>query len=139
MAEKVVAALDGSVRGRAVAVLGLSFKPNTDDTRESPAIPLIQALQELGAEVRAYDPAGMEQMKWLLPSLIYCGSAYAAAEGADALVIATEWEQFRALDLDRLKTIMARPIVVDLRNIYRVEEMRRAGFRYVAVGREGVA
>jgi len=139
MAEKVVAALDGSVRGKTVAVLGLSFKPNTDDTRESPAIPLIQALQELGAEVRAYDPAGMEQMKVLLPSLVYCGSAYAAAEGADALVIATEWEQFRALDLDRLKTIMARPVVVDLRNIYRVEEMRRAGFRYVAVGRDGVA
>ncbi len=81
----------------------------------------------------------MEQMKLLLPSLIYCGSAYAAAEGADALVIATEWEQFRALDLDRLKSIMARPVVVDLRNIYRVEEMRRAGFRYVAIGREGVA
>jgi len=138
MAEKVVAALDGSVRGKTVAVLGLSFKPNTDDTRESPAIPLIQALQELGAEVRAYDPAGMEQMKVLLPSLTYCGSAYTAAEGADALVIATEWEQFRALDLDRLKTIMARPVVVDLRNIYRVEEMRRAGFRYVAVGRDGV-
>jgi len=139
MADKVVAALDGAVRGKTVAVLGLAFKPNTDDTRESPAIPLTQALQELGAEVRAYDPAGMEQMKRLLPSLIYCGSAYAAAEGAHALVIATEWEQFRALDLDRLKSIMARPVVVDLRNIYRVEEMRRAGFRYVAVGRDGVA
>jgi UDPglucose 6-dehydrogenase len=135
----VVAALDGAVSGKTVAVLGLAFKPNTDDTRESPAIPLIQALHELGAEVRAYDPAGMEQMKLRLPSLVYCNSAYAAAEGADALVIATEWEQFRALDLDRLKAIMARPVVVDLRNIYRVEEMRRAGFRYVAVGREGVS
>jgi UDPglucose 6-dehydrogenase len=139
MADKVVAALDGSVRGKTVAVLGLAFKPNTDDTRDSPAIPLIEALQELGADVRAYDPAGMEQLKVRLPTVTYCGGAYAAAEAAEALVIATEWEQFRALDLARLKSIMARPVIVDLRNIYRVEEMRRAGFRYVAVGRAGVA
>jgi UDPglucose 6-dehydrogenase len=139
MADKVVAALDGSVRGKTVAVLGLAFKPNTDDTRDSPAIPLIEALQELGADVRAYDPAGMEQLKVRLPTVTYCGGAYAAAEAAEALVIATEWEQFRALDLARLKSIMARPVVVDLRNIYRVEEMRRAGFRYVAIGRAGVA
>jgi UDPglucose 6-dehydrogenase len=139
MAGKVVAGLDGSVRGKTVAVLGLAFKPNTDDTRDSPAIPLIKELQDLGANVRAYDPAGMEQAKSQLPEVTYCGGAYAAAEGAEALVIATEWEQFRALDLARLKSIMARPVVVDLRNIYRVEEMRRAGFRYVAVGRAGVA
>ncbi len=139
MAGKVVAALDGVVRGKTVAVLGLAFKPNTDDTRDSPAIPLIAALQELGATVRAYDPAGMEHLKAQLPTVIYCGGAYAAAEAAEALVIATEWEQFRALDLARLKSIMARPVIVDLRNIYRVEEMRRAGFRYVAIGRAGVA
>jgi UDPglucose 6-dehydrogenase len=139
MAGKVVAALDGAVRGKTVAVLGLAFKPNTDDTRDSPAIPLISALQELGATVRAYDPAAMEQLKAGLPTVAYCSSAYAAAEGAEALVIATEWEQFRALDLARLKSIMARPVVVDLRNIYRVEEMRRAGFRYVAIGRAGAA
>jgi UDPglucose 6-dehydrogenase len=138
MARKVVAALDGSVRGKTVAVLGLTFKPNTDDTRDSPAIPLITALQDLGATVRAYDPAGMEQAKPQLKGVQYCSGAYAAAEGAHAIVIATEWEQFRALDLDRLKTVMAQPVIVDLRNIYRADEMRRANFRYVAVGRPGV-
>ena len=138
MARKVVAALDGSVRGKTVAVLGLTFKPNTDDTRNSPAIPLITALQDLGATVRAYDPAGMEQAKPQLPGVHYCGGAYVAAEGAHAIVIATEWEQFRALDLDRLKTVMAQPVIVDLRNIYRADEMKRAKFKYVAVGRAGV-
>ncbi|HMG81354.1 MAG TPA: UDP-glucose/GDP-mannose dehydrogenase family protein [Xanthobacteraceae bacterium] len=138
MARKVVAALDGSVRGKTVAVLGLTFKPNTDDTRDSPAIPLITALQDQGATVRAYDPAGMEQAKPQLTGVQYCSGAYAAAEGAHAIVIATEWEQFRALDLDRLKTVMAQPVIVDLRNIYRADEMKRAKFRYVAVGRPGV-
>jgi UDPglucose 6-dehydrogenase len=138
MARKVVAALDGSVRGKTVAVLGLTFKPNTDDTRDSPAIPLITALQDLGATVRAYDPAGMEQAKPQLTGVQYCNGAYAAAEGAHAIVIATEWEQFRALDLDRLKTVMAQPVIVDLRNIYRADEMKRAKFKYVAVGRAGV-
>jgi UDPglucose 6-dehydrogenase len=138
MARKVVAALGGSVRGKTIAVLGLAFKPNTDDTRDSPAIPLITALQDLGATVRAYDPAGMEQAKPALPAVHYRGSAYAAAEGAHALVIATEWEQFRALDLAQLKSIMAQPVIVDLRNIYRPDEMKRAAFRYVAVGMAGV-
>lgn len=138
MARKVVTALDGSVRGKTIAVLGLAFKPNTDDTRDSPAIPLITALQDLGARVCAYDPAGMEQAKLALPNVHYCASAYAAAEGADALVIATEWEQFRALDLARLKAVMVRPLIVDLRNIYRAEEMQRADFRYIAVGRADV-
>ncbi|MFZ0423185.1 MAG: UDP-glucose/GDP-mannose dehydrogenase family protein [Xanthobacteraceae bacterium] len=139
MARKVVAALDGSVRGKTVAVLGLTFKPNTDDTRDSPAIPLITALTDIGAKVRGYDPAGMEQAKPLLPPTVtYCDNAYSAAEGADAVVIATEWEQFRALDLQRLKKIMARPVIVDLRNIYRPDEMKRAGFRYAAIGRAGV-
>src|SRR5580658_5960798 len=138
MARKVVTALGGSVRGKTIAVLGLTFKPNTDDTRDSPAIPLITALSDLGAKVRGYDPAGMEQAKPLLPAVHYCASAYAAAEGAAALVIATEWEQFRALDLDRLKTVMAQPVIVDLRNIYRADEMKRAKFKYVAVGRAGV-
>ena len=138
MARKVVTALGGSVRGKTVAVLGLTFKPNTDDTRDSPAIPLITALHDLGATVRGYDPAGMEQAKPQLPSVVYCNSAYSAAEDADAVVIATEWEQFRALDLQRLKDIMARPVIVDLRNIYRTDEMKRANFRYVAIGRPGV-
>jgi len=138
MARKVVAALDGSIRDKTVAVLGLTFKPNTDDTRDSPAIPLITALNDLGALVRVYDPAGMEQAKPALPAVTYCTSAYSAAEGAAAVVIATEWEQFRALDLARLKSVMARPVIVDLRNIYRVDEMKRANFRYVAIGRSGV-
>jgi UDPglucose 6-dehydrogenase len=135
MARKVVAALDGSIRGKTVAVLGLTFKPNTDDTRDSPAIPLITALHDLGATVRAYDPAGMEQAKPHLPDVIYCTSAYEAAEGAEAVVIATEWEQFRALDLERLRCVMVRPVIVDLRNVYRPEEMKRANFRYLTVGR----
>src|SRR5215469_17478575 len=138
MARKVVQALGGSVRGKTVAVLGLTFKPNTDDTRDSPAIPLITALHDLGATVRSYDPAGMEQAKPLLPDVVYCASAYEAATGAEAVVIATEWEQFRALDLERLRCVMARPVIVDLRNIYRSDEMRRAAFRYIPVGRAGV-
>jgi UDPglucose 6-dehydrogenase len=137
MARKVVAALDGSIRGKTIAVLGLTFKPNTDDTRDSPAIPLITALQDQGAIVRGYDPAGMEQAKPKLETVIYCRSVYEAAEGADALVVATEWEQFRALDLGRLKRLMARPVIVDLRNVYRADVMRRANIRYVAVGRAG--
>ena len=135
MARKVLAALGGSIRGKTIAVLGLTFKPNTDDTRDSPALPLITALQDLGAAVRGYDPAGMEQAKSQLPSIAYCSTSYAAAEGADAVVIATEWEQFRALDLDRLRGVMAQPLIVDLRNVYRPDEMKRAEFRYVSVGR----
>jgi UDPglucose 6-dehydrogenase len=135
MARKVVAALDGSIRGKTIAVLGLTFKPNTDDTRDSPSIPLITALEDLGAKVRSYDPAGMEQAKPHLPDVTYCNSAYEAAEGADVVVIATEWEQLRALDLERLRCVMLRPVIVDLRNIYRAEEMQRANFRYLAVGR----
>jgi UDPglucose 6-dehydrogenase len=134
MARKVAAALDGSLRGAIIAVLGLTFKPNTDDTRDSPAVPLITALTDMGARVRCYDPAGMEQARLQLPDVSYCESAYRAAENADAVVIATEWEQFRALDLKLLRRIMARPVIVDLRNIYRSEEMRRAKFRYVGVG-----
>jgi UDPglucose 6-dehydrogenase len=135
MARKVVQALGGSVRGKTIAVLGLTFKPNTDDTRDSPAIPLIMALHDLGATVRGYDPAGMEQAKPHLPDVHYCHSAYSAAEGADAMVIATEWAQFRALDLSRLKALMTQPVIVDLRNIYRADEMRRAAFRYFPIGR----
>src|SRR3954470_16982702 len=136
MARKVVAALGTSLRGKTVAVLGLTFKPNTDDMRDAPSIPLITALHDLGAKVRAYDPIGMEQAKKVLPELTYCEDAYECAKGADALVIVTEWEQFRALDLDQLKQVMNdRPAVVDLRNIYLPEEMRQRGFEYKCVGR----
>ena len=135
MARKVAHALGGELRGKTVAVLGLTFKPNTDDMRESPSIPLITALQDMGAKVRAYDPEGMEQAKTMVGNVAFCQDAYHCAEGASALVIVTEWEQFRALDFDRLKTIMERPVLVDLRNIYRPEEVARAGFVYESVGR----
>jgi UDPglucose 6-dehydrogenase len=135
MARKVVAAVGGSVRGKTVAVLGLTFKPNTDDTRDSPAIPLITALHDLGAVVRSYDPAGMGQVRAVLPTVTYCDSPYSAAESAAAIVIATEWGEFRSLDLVRLKSIMKRPVIVDLRNICNVDEMKRLKFQYLAVGR----
>ena len=135
MARKVAHALGGEVRGRTIAVLGLTFKPNTDDMRELPSIPLITALQDMGAKVRAYDPAGMEQAKSLLRDVAFCQDAYDCAKGASALVIVTEWEQFRALDFARLKEVMERPVLVDLRNVYRPEEVARAGFAYESVGR----
>jgi len=138
MARKVAAALGGRVRGSTVAVLGLTFKPNTDDMREAPSISVITALQDLGAKVQAYDPVGIEQARSALSDVTYCDSAYACAEGADALVIVTEWEQFRALDLDRLKRVMKRPVVIDLRNIYRPEDMTRRGFSYRGIGRPEV-
>ena len=137
MARKVATALGGQLRDKCIAVLGRTFKPNTDDMREAPSIALITALHDMGARVRAYDPAGIENARALLGEVTYCEDAYACAEGADALVIVTEWEQFRALDLPRLKQIMARPVVVDLRNIYRRDEMVRHGFTYVAVGQPG--
>ncbi len=135
MARKVAIALGGNLRGKTVAVLGLTFKPNTDDMREAPSIALITAVQDMGAKVCAYDPAGMEQAKAVLPDIAYASSPYSCAEGADALVIVTEWEQFRALDLGRLKDVMARPVVVDLRNVYRPEDMAKYGFIYQTVGR----
>ncbi|HEX3859819.1 MAG TPA: UDP-glucose/GDP-mannose dehydrogenase family protein [Pseudolabrys sp.] len=135
MARKVVAALGGDLRGKTVAVLGLTFKPNTDDMREAPALPLIAALHDLGAKVRAYDPVGMEQAKAVLDRVTFSENAYACAEGASALVIVTEWEEFRALDFDRLKKTMAQPVLVDLRNVYRPDEVTRHGFVYESVGR----
>ncbi|MBR0750777.1 UDP-glucose/GDP-mannose dehydrogenase family protein [Bradyrhizobium jicamae] len=135
MARKVAAAFGGSLRGKTIALLGLTFKPNTDDMREAPAIPLVTALQDLGASVKAYDPAGMEQARGELSDVTYCDGPYACAEGADALVIVTEWEQFRALDLPRLKREMACPVIVDLRNVYRSEEVIAEGFRYESIGR----
>jgi UDPglucose 6-dehydrogenase len=135
MARKVAAAFGGSLRGKTIAVLGLTFKPNTDDMREAPSIPLITALQDMGAQVRAFDPAGIEQAKLLLPNVTFCDGPYACADGADGLVIVTEWEQFRALDLDQMKQRMACPILIDLRNIYSDEEMEKHGFLYVGIGR----
>ncbi|MDJ1159432.1 UDP-glucose/GDP-mannose dehydrogenase family protein [Chelatococcus sp. SYSU_G07232] len=135
MARKVIAACGGTVRGKTVAVLGLTFKPNTDDMREAPSLSIITALQDVGASVKAYDPEGMTQAKTLLDGVTYCTDAYACVEGADALVIVTEWDAFRALDLDRVKRLLKTPVVVDLRNIYRPEDMTKRGFTYVGVGR----
>ena len=135
MARKVSDALGGNLRGKTIAVLGLTFKPNTDDMREAPSIPLIAGLQDMGASVRAYDPVGMDQARQVLKGVTYCDGPYQCAQKADALVIVTEWEQFRALDFAQLKKAMAEPIVVDLRNIYRAEEVERHGFTYVSIGR----
>jgi UDPglucose 6-dehydrogenase len=135
MARKVTAALGGSVRGKTIAVLGLTFKPNTDDMREAPSIPLITALQDQGAVIRAYDPVGMEQAKPLLSNVMFCDTPYQCAEGADAIVLVTEWEQLRALDFDRLKRVMVSPVLVDLRNVYRTDDMVAEGFCYASVGR----
>jgi UDPglucose 6-dehydrogenase len=135
MARKVLAAAGGNLRGKTVAVLGLTFKPNTDDMRDSPSIPLITALQDMGATVRAYDPEGMEQARAVLNGVAYADDAYACAEHADVLVIVTEWEQFRALDFAALKQAMAQAVIVDLRNIYPPEEAKKHGFAYSGVGR----
>ncbi|MGX1740387.1 UDP-glucose dehydrogenase family protein [Bosea sp. NPDC055353] len=136
MGRKVVAACDGSVRAKTIAVLGLTFKPNTDDMRDAPSIAVITALLDGGATIRAYDPEGMEQAKAVLPAgVTYCRDAYECVEGADAAVIVTEWNIFRALDLDRVKAAMATPVLVDLRNVYRAEQVRAKGFTYADVGR----
>ena len=137
MGRKVVAAMGGNVRGRTVAVLGLTFKPNTDDMRDAPSIAIIQALQDAGASVRAYDPEGMAAAGLVLKDVEYATSAYDAAHGAAAAVIVTEWDAFRALDLARLKVAMADPLLVDLRNIYRPAQAEEAGLRYVGIGRPG--
>jgi UDPglucose 6-dehydrogenase len=135
MGQKVINALGGSVTGKTIGVLGLTFKQNTDDMRESPSIAIIETLQEAGATVRAYDPEGMEQAKLVLTDITYCANAYETAQGADALVIITEWDAFRALDLQRLKGLLKTPILVDLRNIYPRKLAEDAGFSYTAVGR----
>lgn len=135
MAERIIAACGGSVEGKTVAILGLTFKPNTDDMRDSPALDIVPALVEAGAAVRAYDPEGMDEAVKLLDEIKYCQNAYEAMDGADAVAIVTEWNEFRALSLERMKTALKAPVMIDLRNIYNPEEMRAAGFEYSCVGR----
>ena len=137
MGRKVIEALGGAeaARGKKVAMLGLTFKPNTDDMRDSPAIAIALALADAGVAVTAYDPEGMELAKPLMPDVVMAANAYAALEGADAAVLVTEWDAFRALDLVRMKGLMAAPILVDLRNIYDPKEVRAHGFAYSSVGR----
>jgi UDPglucose 6-dehydrogenase len=138
VARKVMSACGGSVRGKTIAILGLTFKPNTDDMRDAPSIAVIRYLQDNGARVRAYDPKGVEQAKAELTNVEYASNAYDCIDGADALCILTEWEQFRALDLDRIKALLRAPVIVDLRNIYKPDDMRRRGFTYYSIGRRPV-
>ena len=135
MADKVIRACGGSVEGKTIAVLGLTFKPNTDDMRSAPSLVIVPALQAAGAKVVAFDPKGGKAARDMLPGVVFAEGPYDCVAGADALVIITEWEAFRALDLARVKASMRRPIVVDLRNIYRPEEMAALGFAYESVGR----
>ena len=135
MAERVVAACGGSVDGKTIALLGLTFKPNTDDMRDSPSLDIVPALIEAGATVRGYDPEGMDEAVKLLPGIKFCQNAYEAMQGADAVAIVTEWNEFRALSLPRMKEALKAPVMVDLRNVYDPEEMRAAGFDYSCIGR----
>ena len=135
MAKKVIKAMDGDVSGKTIAILGLTFKPSTDDMRDAPSLDIIPSLQKAGAKIRAYDPAGIVEAEKLLSDVEFTSGPYLCAEGADALVLITEWNEFRALDTNRLKEIMTGDVVVDLRNIYSPEDMRSRGFNYVSVGR----
>jgi len=135
MADKVITACGGSVAGKTIAILGLTFKPNTDDMRDAPSLDIVPALIAAGARVRAFDPEGMTEAKAMLDGVEWCESAYDTMDGADALVIITEWNEFRALDLERMRTLMAKPMMIDLRNIYDPDEMAAAGIFYTCVGR----
>ncbi|MBI5211896.1 MAG: UDP-glucose/GDP-mannose dehydrogenase family protein, partial [Nitrospirae bacterium] len=134
VSEKIKSALN-DVKGKTIAILGLSFKPNTDDIREAPAISIIQSLLDAGANIKAYDPVAMDNAKVILPQIIYCNDAYEACEGADAAVIVTEWNQFRNLEPAKLMKMLKQPYFFDLRNIYDPQKMKEAGFKYYSVGR----
>lgn len=138
MADKVVAACGGDVSGKKIAVLGVSFKPNTDDTRESPSLVIIPRLQEQGASISAFDPAAMEEASHQLQNVTWCEDAYEAVKDADALAIVTEWNEFRALNMDRISDLMKGNVVIDMRNIYQPDEMRESGFDYISIGRPEV-
>ena len=135
MIDKIIAALNGEVSGKTVAILGLAFKPETDDMRDSPTIPIIKGLQERGASVRAYDPQAIQNAKSFFHDITYCEDAYTTAEGADALVLATEWNEFRALNFERIRKALREPVLIDLRNVYDPVRMATLGFRYTSVGR----
>jgi UDPglucose 6-dehydrogenase len=138
MADRIAAAFGGDLRGKTVAILGLTFKPNTDDMRDAPSLAIVPALKAMGARVRAYDPEGMEQAKAMM-DIETCADAYEAMEGADGLVLLTEWNEFRALNLVRVSNLLTEPLIVDLRNVYSPEQMASYGFRYLSIGRMAVA
>ena len=135
MADKIAAACGGSLAGKSLAVLGLTFKPNTDDMRDAPSLEILPRLIAAGARIRAFDPEGMDEARKLMPELVYCRDAYQTMEGADALILLTEWNEFRGLDLGRVKGLLASPLVIDLRNIYQPQEMAVAGLSYLSIGR----
>jgi UDPglucose 6-dehydrogenase len=139
MGRKVIAACGGDVRGKRIAILGLTFKPNTDDMREAPSLSIIQTLQDAGATIAAYDPEGMNSARPLLPGVILGEGPYEVAKDADALVIVTEWNAFRSLDLDQLRLVVRTPLMIDLRNIYRRREVEALGFVYECIGRPAAA
>jgi UDPglucose 6-dehydrogenase len=135
MADRIVAIAGGSVKGKTIALLGLTFKPNTDDMRDAPALDIVPALQKAGARIKAFDPEGMTEAAKLLNDVTMCKGPYECVKDADVVAIVTEWDQFRALDLDRVKSAVKTPLIVDLRNVYRPDEMRERGFTYVSIGR----
>ncbi|MGE3906170.1 MAG: UDP binding domain-containing protein, partial [Reyranellaceae bacterium] len=138
MANRIIEACGGSVAGKTIAVLGLTFKPNTDDMRDSPALEILPALVASGARVRAYDPEGMDEARKLLPEIEYCSGSYETMEGADALTVITEWTEFRALSPQRIKSLLRTPVIVDLRNVYNPADMKAAGFVYRSIGRPSI-
>ena len=133
--DKVIDILDGDASGKTIGVLGVSFKPETDDIREAPAVDIVRTLKQQGSQIRVFDPVALENFKNLFPELVYCEDPYQVAKGCDVLVLITEWNQFRKLDMERMKTLLKTPNIVDLRNIYEPEQMRLKGFKYVCVGR----
>jgi UDPglucose 6-dehydrogenase len=135
MATKIINACASNVEGKTIAILGVTFKPNTDDMRDAPSLDIIPALQLAGANIRVYDPEGMHEANQLLKNICWCESAYEAMDNADAVTILTEWNEFRGLDLNRIKSLLTAPIMIDLRNIYNPKEMESAGFLYSCVGR----
>jgi UDPglucose 6-dehydrogenase len=135
MADRIVKALGGDVKGKTIGILGLTFKPNTDDMRDAPSLDIVPALQALGATIQAFDPEGMHEAGRLLADVAFKTGPYEALDGADAMVLLTEWDRFRALDLDRVKALLKAPVIVDLRNVYRPDEMRALGFDYSSIGR----
>ena len=134
MATKVVTAMNDDLKGKRIAVLGLTFKPNTDDMRESPSLDIIPILQAKGADIHAHDPKGMDEAKHLLTDVTFHDDPYATMDGADCVVLVTEWNQYRALDLDKVKSLMAAPVMVDLRNVYQRTDIRERGFKYIGIG-----
>lgn len=139
MATKIIDACGGAVAGKAIGLLGVTFKPNTDDMRDAPSLEIVPALQAAGAIIRAFDPAGMAEGKKLLADVTWCNDAYTAIDGADALVLLTEWNEFRALDLTRTRSLLRRPVFIDLRNVYNPGQMAAAGFIYESIGRPALA